>query len=472
MALVTVVSAVTVTAAWFSWREGRIEADELFDAKLAHSARVLASIADPRIDEANATDSGPVVVEVWHAIADGEGDALVSDGGHAYETRLAFQIRDDHGRLLLRSDSGPTGALAPLAAGFVDTRIDGEKWRVFTMRSARAHWVQAAERSDIREELAADIALGTMVPTALALPVLAVLVWLVVTRAARGLERISSQVARRAANSLEPLSIEGVREELPEELRVLVAAIDGLLARLRESLARERRFIADAAHELRTPLAALRVHAVNLASAPDAASRAHSQQRLEAGIARMERLVLQLLELERQEGLQGNPTQFSPVELCAIARREIAELGVAGLHRGIVIDLVAPTSMLIDGDEGGLGALLRNLVENALRYTPQDGAVSVRIAGVGKIVSLTVDDSGPGIAETDRQRAMERFHRGLGHATVGSGLGLSIVQRVVELHQGEIRLDQSPMGGLRVEVRLPGGGTSTRDPARPAGGGP
>lgn len=466
--LVGVVSAVTATAAWFSWREGRIEADELFDAKLAHSARVLAAIADPRIHEASADSAGPVVVEVWHATPHGEGDALVTAGGHAYETRLAFQVREDDGRLLLRSDSGPTGPLAPLAAGFVDTRIDGEDWRVFTVRSKRAHWVQAAERSDIREELAADIALGTMVPTVLALPVLAVLVWLVVTWAARGLERISSQVERRAANTLEPLSLAGV----PEELRGVVAAIDGLLARLREALARERRFIADAAHELRTPLAALRVHAANLASAPDGASRAHSQQRVEAGIARMERLVSQLLELERQEGLQGQPTKFLPVDLCAIARREIAELGVAGLHRGIVIDLVAPATLLIDGDEAGISALLRNLVENALRYTPEDGAVSLRIERSGAFVALTVDDSGPGIAEADRQRAMERFHRGLGHATVGSGLGLSIVQRVVELHRGTIRLDQSPMGGLRVEVRLPGGGPSVRDAARPAGGSP
>lgn len=449
--LVTVVSAVTASAAWLSWREGRIEADELFDAKLAHSARVLAAIADPKVDAAHAANHAPVVVQVWHSLAEGQGDALVTTGGHAYETRLAFQVRDDAGRLLLLSDSGPLDLLAPLAPGFADATIEGQTWRVFTLRSARAHWVQAAERSDIREELAADIALGTMAPMVLALPLLALLVWAVVSWAGRSLTRISEQVERRAADSLDPLSPEGV----PQELRGLVAAIDGLLARLREALFRERRFIADAAHELRTPLAALRVHAANLGSAPDAASRMHSQRCLDLGIARMERLVSQLLELERQEGLPGVHAQVAAVDLSACARREIAELGVAGLDRGIALELIAPDQAMMQGDEAGLGALLRNLIDNALRYTPEGGAVSVRVESSGAALVLSVDDSGPGIAIDERQRALERFHRGMGHAASGSGLGLSIVQRVVEHHRGTLHLDASPMGGLRVVVNLP-----------------
>jgi len=446
--LVAVVSLVTASAAWLSWREGRIEADELFDAKLAHSARVLAALADPQVDTARAALDAPVVVQVWHGIAEGEGDALVTAGGHAYETRLAFQVRDDAGRLLLRSDSGPPGRLAPLAPGFVDATVDGEAWRVFTLRSARAHWVQAGERADIRAELAADIALGTLLPMATAMPVLALLVWAVVNWAGRGLARVSAQVERRAADSPEPLSPDGV----PEELRGLVAAIDGLLARLREALSRERRFIADAAHELRTPLAALRVHAANLRAAPDAAARAHSQRRLDDGIARIERLVSQLLELERQEGA---PPRRATVDLAACARREIAELGVAALDRGIALELIAPDHALLDGDEAGLSALLRNLVDNALRYTPEGGAVVVRIEPDDDAWRLTVDDSGPGIAAEARERALERFHRGLGHLATGSGLGLSIVQRVVERHGGRLALDSAALGGLRVVVTLP-----------------
>lgn len=456
--LVTVVSAVGASAAALSWREGRIEADELFDAKLAHSARVLAALADPELDAAHTATAAPVSIRVWHGAADGEGDALVTAAGHAYETRLAFQVRDDAGRLLLRSDSGPQERLAPLAPGFFDSAIDGESWRVFTLRSAYAHWVQAAERADIREEIAADIALGTMVPMGVALPLLALLVWAIVNWAGRGLARVSAQVERRAADSLDPLSPDGV----PEELRGLVAAIDGLLARLRGALSRERHFIADAAHELRTPLAALRVHAANLRTATDAPERARSQRRLDDGIARMERLVSQLLELERQEGAAGAPAPPVRLDVAACARREIAELGVAGLDRGIALELVAPDTLVIEGEEPGVSALLRNLVDNALRYTPEGGSVLIRVEPAGEVVRLLVDDSGPGIAEDARERMLERFHRGLGHAATGSGLGLSIVQRVVERHVGTMRLDASPLGGLRVEVRLPVSATVRR----------
>ena len=435
--LVAAVSLVGASAAALSWREGRIEADELFDAKLAHSARVLAALTDPEVDATHSAAAAPLSIRVWHGAVEGEGDALVTAAGHAYETRLAFQVRDDAGRLLLRSDSGPQERLAPLAPGFVDATIDGEAWRVFTLRSARAHWVQAAERADIREEIAADIALGTMVPMGVALPLLALLVWAIVNWAGRGLARVSAQVERRAADSLDPLSPDGV----PEELRGLVAAIDGLLARLRGALSRERHFIADAAHELRTPLAALRVHAANLRTATDAPERARAQRRLDEGIARMERLVSQLLELEREEGAAGAPARLVSLDVVACARREIAELGVAGLDRGIALELVAPDTLVVEAEEPGVSALLRNLLDNALRYTPEGSSVVIRVEPAGEVVRLLVDDSGPGIAEDARERVLERFHRGLGHAATGSGLGLSIVQRVVERHAGRMRLD-------------------------------
>jgi two-component system sensor histidine kinase QseC len=448
-ALAIVVSSVTGLAAVLSWREGRIEADELFDAKLAHSARVLAALADPSAGDAARRGDPPLVIEVWHGAARGEGDSLVSAGGHAYETKLAFQVRSADDRLLLRSDSAPADKLAPLVPGFADVVIGGEDWRVFSLRTPMAHWVQVGERADIRGELAADIARGTMAPMALALPVLLVLVWGLVGWAGRGLERIARQIERRAADSLEPLAVDGV----PEELRGLAAAVDGLLARLREALARERRFSADAAHELRTPLAALRVHAGNLRTASTAEERAHSQRRLDDGIARIERLVSQLLDLERQEP-RGAPRPDTGVDLVACARREIAELGVAGLDRGIQLALVGAPHAQVVGDETGLAVLLRNLVDNALRYTPEGGTVEVRI-DVDDGVRLTVDDSGPGIAEEERERALERFHRGLGHAASGSGLGLSIVQRVVDRHGGSLELARAPLGGLRVVVRLP-----------------
>jgi two-component system sensor histidine kinase QseC len=450
-ALVLVVTAVSAIAAALSYREGRIEADELFDAKLAHSARVLAALVDPALDERGDAGTPPVEIRVWHGEGEGEGDALTSADGHVYETRLAFQVRDDAGRLLLRSDSGPAGELAPLAPGYADRVVDGDTWRVFTLRSAQAHWVQAAERADIRAELAADIARGTMAPMLLALPVLALLVWLIVAWAGRALARVSAEVGKRAADSLEPLPT----GDVPDELAGLVGAINDLLARLREAWARERRFTADAAHELRTPVAALRVHAANLRSAADDAERAHSLARIEAGIARIDRLSRQLLDLEREDPSAPRDAPRTSVDLAACARREIAEILAALPATSAEVSLDADGDVRVDGDEIALSVLLRNLVDNALRYTPDGGRVAVSITPAADRCELRVDDSGPGIAPDERARALERFHRGLGHKASGSGLGLSIAQRVVERHGGTLSLLDSPLGGLRVEVVLP-----------------
>jgi two-component system sensor histidine kinase QseC len=459
LALVTVVSAVTAVATAMSYHAGHREADELFDAKLAHSARVLSALVDSSLAEDLPTPGEPLVIRVWHGEEIGTGDDLVSIGGHAYETKLAFQVSDDGGNLLLRSDSGPDTRLAPLAAGFTDMRLADDSWRVFTLRSPHGLWVQAGERDDIRDELATDIARGTMAPMLLALPLLALLVWLVVAWAGRGLARVSTQIEQRAADSLQPLSVDAV----PQELQGLVGAIDGLLARLRDALARERRFTADAAHELRTPLAALRVHAANLRSAADANERAQSQRRLEDGIARMERLVAQLLALERQDPGAGAPLQRERFDLVACARREVAELGVAGLDRGIGIALTGVDIAPFDGEALGLSVLVRNLVDNALRYTPAGGKVVVSIEDAGEAWLLRVEDSGPGIPADERERALERFHRGLGHDATGSGLGLSIVQRVIERHDGTLQLGESALGGLRADVWLPRSRAAARD---------
>jgi two-component system sensor histidine kinase QseC len=451
MVLVAVVSTVSLLAAALSYREGRIEVDELFDAKLAHSARVLSALVDPSLARGETTPGDPLVIEVWHSAAHGEGGELVSAGGHAYETKLAFQVRDGAGRLLLRSDSGPLEQLVPLAAGFSSARIGREKWRVFILRSPHGYWVQAAERSDIRGELATDIARGTMAPMLLALPVLALLVWVVVAWAARSLARVSNQVELRAADSLQPLALDRV----PEELRGLVQAIDGLLSRLRDALARERRFTADAAHEMKTPLAALRVHAANLRTSTSLDERRHSQAQMEEGIGRMDRLVSQLLELEHQEAGSGAPISALEVDLVASAQHELDELTATGLGHEVQVELVGSDSVRVEGDALGLSVLLRNLIDNALRYTPAGGRVRIRLDDVGEGGELCIDDSGPGIAEDARARAFERFHRGLGHVASGSGLGLSIALRVVERHHGSLTLATSPWGGLRALLRLP-----------------
>jgi two-component system, OmpR family, sensor histidine kinase QseC len=440
-----------LVSGWAAYRAGRIEADELFDAKLAHSARVLRGL----VDAALADDSGehaPLRIDVWSGTAEGEGDRLATDSGHAYETKLAFQVWLPDGRLLLASANAPAQPLAPLHEGFADTRIDGEHWRSFVLRSAGGRWYVAGEREDVRADIAGDIAAGILWPLAVELPVVALLVVLVIRYGEVALRRVTREVEGRAVDHLRPLDASVV----PDEIRGLVLALNRLLGELDGALQRERRFTADAAHELRTPLAALRVHLDNLAAAPDAATRAQAQRSLQRGLDRLQRLVEQLLALSRLEPGAAVPAR-QPVALRPLLGEVVAGLVDAGLAEGVdlAVDGEAPA---VPGDPLALAVLLRNLLDNALRYTPRPGQVLATLHDAGEAVELVVEDSGPGIPAERRERVLERFHRELGTGTEGSGLGLSIAQRVVALHGGSMRLDESRWGGLLVRVRLPKAG--------------
>lgn len=453
VALIGAASLVMAVAAAFSYRAGLQEAGEMFDAKLAHSSRVLMSLVDDSLGDlqGRAADD-PLVVRVWRGEAHGVGPALAFPTGHAYETKLAFQARSAEGVILLRSDSGPATGLAPLTPGFADRNIDGEQWRVFTLRSPAGLWYQSGELSDIREELAREIAFGTLLPLLLALPLLALLVWVIVTWATRGLLHVSREIEDRAADRLEPIQLARV----PREIGGLVNAVNGLLRRLQDTLQRERRFTADAAHEMRTPIAALKVHADNLRTARDDAERAASQALVEAGVQRIERLVAQLLALSRVDHGAAAQTR-TRVDLGVLVARQVEELVALAALRAIDLGFEGEEEgIVVDGDEPGLDALVRNLVDNALRYTPQGGRIVVRVVRAAGHARLDVEDSGPGIPEDARERVFERFHRELGSGVEGSGLGLSIVRQVVVCHGGRIDLGMSAaLGGLRVSVELP-----------------
>lgn len=451
LALAGTLSTVIAVAAYFSYRAGLQEANELFDAKLAHSARVLMSLVDePMGDLEGRAPGDPMVISVWHGDSRGHDDDLISAGGHAYETKLAFQARDADGRLLLRSESGPGQALAPLVPGYADVVLDGELWRTFTLRAPSGMWYQASELSDIREEMAEDIASGTLVPLFVSLPLMGLMIWLAITWASRGLLRISSEIEARAPNRLAPIELGRV----PREIQGLVKAVNGLLQRLDAALARERRFTADAAHELRTPVAAVKVHADNLRTAINDAERRESQQRLDAGVRRMERAIAQMLTLSRVEPGAAPPTREG-VDLQEIVARHADDARTLASERGITVSVQAVRAV-VPGDPAALDGLVRNLLDNAVRYTPADGQVHVHLAQADGEVRLVVEDSGPGIAPEARERVFERFHRELGTGVEGSGLGLSIVAQVLASHGGHIVLGASEaLGGLRAAVTLP-----------------
>lgn len=447
--LLGVLTVLMTLAAVLSYRAGLQEAGEMFDARLVQSSRVLLNLVDEPLSDLTEYPGQPIVLHGWHGQAQGVGEALAFKDGHAYENKLAFQVWDAQGHLMLRSDSAPETKLAPLSPGYSDALINGEQWRVFTLRSPPGRWFQSAEHADIRQELAEDIAIGTLLPLLLALPLMALAIWATVIWAMRPLSRVSDEIGERDPERMTPLDT----GNLPLETHGLVRAVNGLLHRLDAALARERQFIADAAHELRTPISALKVHACNAREAADASERHTSQEHLDQSIARVERLVAQLLSLNRAERTSQNPLQ-THVDLGALVRVEIDEIRPLSLQKRQTIHLqLADTQVL--GDELALGPLVRNLLENAIRYAPDNGTIMVSTSVEPDWARLEIEDSGPGIPEESRDRVFDRFHRILGSGAEGSGLGLAIVQEIISDHGGRITLGASDMlGGLAVSVWL------------------
>lgn len=447
LALLGVLSLLMLAAAGFSYRAGLQEAGEMFDARLVQSARVLLSLVDQPLDDLRAGE--PIVIRGWHGQAQGVGEALAFNDGHAYETKLAFQVRNAAGALLLRSDSAPAQPLAPLRAGYADVQLADGQWRTFTLRSPGGRWFQSAERADIREELAEDIALGTLLPLLMALPLMGLLIWAVVNWAMRSLVRVSDEIGERDPKRLQPLQ----PQHMPREVHGLVRAVNGLMDRVQDGLERERRFIADAAHELRTPIAALKVHAANLRLAANARERDESQQQLDANVLRIERMVAQLLALSRVEAVAALPRRS--VNLDTLVRSESEDVLTIAAQRQQTLELALQPVQVI-ADETALSLLLRNLLENAVRYTPPGGRILVSTHSAPS-PTLVVEDLGPGIPEAARARVFHRFHRELGTGVEGSGLGLSIVHDIAVAHAARVRLDEAPsLGGLRVSVQFAG----------------
>ena len=432
--LVLVLAAVTalwVITAVMSYVRTHHEIDELFDAQLAQSARVLLAQTSHDTDE----------IEIEY-----------NEQFHKYEKKIAFQIWDKNDRLLLRSDSAPLSPLSTAADGFSDTRIEGRPWRIFSHWDARHELqIQVGERHDVRNGLAQGIALQLLYPVLFALPVLAFLIWVSIGQGLSPVKRVARDVAQRAPQHLAALDTTHV----PQEIRPLTDALNGLFARLEQAFEHERQFTADAAHELRTPLAALKTQAQVAQRATDGATRQHALDQLVQGVDRATHLVEQLLTLARLDPEQGLKKR-EPVDLHGLAVSVLGQLAPEAIAKNIDLSLMESPPINVAGDAGALGVLLRNLVDNAIRYTPQDGKVTVEILLQAGLAVLRVTDSGPGIPEEERGRVFERFYRGLGTRAAGSGLGLSIARRIAELHGAVVALDTPENGvGLRVTVSFP-----------------
>jgi two-component system sensor histidine kinase QseC len=368
---------------------------------------------------------------------------------HERSRRVAFQVWE-HGRTLrLHSLNAPEQRMSRRDSGFSNESIDGKRWRVLSTWDAQHRFlVQVGERDDARREIAANIAANLLTPLAFALPALGFLAWLSIARALRPLDGIGRELAARRPDNLAPVAAKAA----PMEVTPLVNSLNALFARVSRLIENERRFTADAAHELRTPLAALKTQVQVALGAASDDERRRALNNIVAGCDRAARLVEQLLTLARLD-----PEQFAghkeTCDLRAIARQTIADLAPMAVAKQIHLELLGESEVVVTGYPALIGILVRNLVDNAVRYSRPDGHVAVEAATEARAPVLAVTDEGPGIPVPDRAKVGQRFYRILGTEESGSGLGLSIVYRIAELHGAAVSLTDGPGGrGLCVRV--------------------
>ena len=424
-------------AATMAYRQALDDVQELIDALMAETAQlILTQISD------NHAGSLP------H-----RGTTLHSNEPRRSDLPLEFQIGLADGTVLARTENAPD---VPLTAtpGYADFQFGGEGWRSLTVESAnRTYLVQLSLPEDIRDHEALEIAWRMLLPFGLMLPLMVGLIYFSIRRGLKPLDDLAAGVAARSPENLSALPPGAA----PAEAQPLVGALNRLLGRVSTALDNERRFTADAAHELRTPLAALKIHAqVAMAGELPPPTRA-ALEKMQQGVDRTTRLVEQLLRLARLDPLERVAAPQS-VDLAGLAAVAVDDAAAAARAGGRSLTLHAdPAAGTVDGDSDLLGAALRNLIDNALRYTPAGGRVTVTAGRPDGRRQLGVTDDGPGVPAAELPRLAERFYRGSEPGAEGSGLGLAIVHRIAELHGARLELENLPGGGFSACLRWPAG---------------
>ncbi len=423
------VAVVWVASSIFAVVRVRHEAGELLDAHLVQAAAMLHARVGDDVDES----------ELEHA-----------PELHRYARGLAFQVWEEGQKLRLHSANAPDTRLSPQERGFSDVESGGRAWRVYSSLDRKGRvLVQVAEERRARDRIAGSVAGALLLPMIVGLPVLGLLIWLALRSGLKPLVALGRDVAVRDPDNLQPLEA----ADAPREVGPLVASLNGLFGRLRQSIDHERRFNADAAHELRTPLAGVRAQAEVALGASADAERTHALRQVIAGCDRAARLVDQMLTLARldpKRTLAGG----ARFDLAAVARDAIAEIAPAGHARGVDVALDASPAQIV-GDPALVAILLRNLLDNAIRHGPAGTTVEVGVQAFAGGAELVVTDQGPGVPPEERDRLGERFHRVLGTGETGSGLGLSIVRRIAELHHAEVAFGAAPSGrGFAARIRF------------------
>ncbi len=426
--LLAAITIAAVAQATIAYRTALHDADQIFDYHMQQMALSLRSSTPLSNDEARARQEAEsaggnddMVVQMWSP-----------DGAQMFHSVSRARL--------------PQRAVL----GFSNVRANSTTYRVFSIQTSN-QTVQVAQDLAVRRNMAGNLALRTLGPIAVMMPILMLVVWWVVSGSLQPVARVRSQVASRQADDLSPVSDTG----LPDEVRPLVQELNLLFGRVRTAFEAQQHFVADAAHELRTPLAALRLQAQSLDRADTPEARQVAVSRLTAGIDRATRLVEQLLILARQEATaaEGAATKTRPVDLADLARRTAADLAGVAAAKGVDLGLQQADPASVDGQPDALQILLRNLVDNAVKYTPGGGTVDISVLSGAGTVAVQVEDSGPGIPPDERERVFDRFYRVAGSEAAGSGLGLAIIKAIAERHGAVLTLGSSErLGGLMATV--------------------
>ena len=429
---------------YLNYKLTRDEITELSNAELAQSARVVQAFVENMLRQRALT-------KLWEHDKNPElFDMPIL--GYKYERKIAFQLRSVKDGVILRSESAPEFALSLTRNGYSETTIRGQLWHVFSLSSENGDYViHVGQGDDIRRQLAETIAGQQVAGYLIALPVLGIIIWLIVSRTLKPLNLLKQELSSREAEHLQALST----HNLPEEILPVAEQINSLFELLEQAFANERNFTSDASHELRNPLTGilLQVEVAQKTDEPEVRNQALINA--QHGVSRMTHIVQQLLTLSRvQHHHAAIDKQLLNINQALIA--VITDMDHVAYAKRIEVELHGADGLQIEANPPLFHTLLRNLLDNAIKYSPAGGRVKIKYLIVGQKLWLSVEDSGPGVSQSDYERISQRFYRCVETAgsVYGSGLGLSIVQRIVSLHNAEISFSKSVLGGLKVLLKF------------------
>ncbi len=427
------------------------ETEEVFDAGLIQASALMDTLLPHEQDDLQEVVNGWKRKQLTEhtrdlsQYADRDLDHEEQESVDYFSDGLGVIIQNRDGDVLFSSLSDALSESVPVS-GFKDIELEDDAWRVFSLfDEQRQLWIRSAQNIPLRSYLSLEISFSFIPALAVAAILLCLGIYLVVRKGMEPLVNLSNELSDRDPDNLTPLA----KPDLAAELNAPIDALNSMFVKVEAMLERERRFTDDAAHELRTPLAALRMF-INTDTS--------NESQLNEGVARMERLINQLLELARLNPQNATGMQTEAVVLPAVAGDVIADLYPQALNRNMDIELAysaTEAELSLQGQPVLLGILLRNLIENAIRYSNEGDSIQVEVEPAGQQLQVRVIDHGAGLSDEQKAQVFERFYRAGNKHLPGAGLGMTIVKTIVELHEGRYELLDTPEGGLTVQITLP-----------------